>query len=240
MDQNEIWKDHSSKIGIVDIIYSYNHPAAFQDELSRFLDDLCKTNHYNRIIEVGCESGITTMLLNNSLDKTFLDINNDILLKVEKACENLNIQGIFLKEDMFNMNCPDKYFDVVFNSGVMEHYVFKERVNILMEYKRILSDNGKIVIGVPNHFSFPYRIAYVFHKIILLGYRWPFPKEYKIFNLKNEIQDAGMILVDRFTMDKRTIFEFWNYLPPIKWILLLLNKYFRYEGYLSVIVIKKP
>ena len=63
----------------------YKNPALFQVELADLIDGLLKRYGYMNSIEVGCESGVTSMLLNNSPNKTYLDINEDILSKVQQA-----------------------------------------------------------------------------------------------------------------------------------------------------------
>lgn len=239
MKQQEIWKKHSSNISVSSIVENFHNPNGFQRELAALINDICDKSEYTKVIEVGCESGITNMLLNTNLEKYFLDLNDGILKKVEQACKQLKIEGTFISEDMFSMNSPDEYYDVVFNSGVIEHFNKMERIDILREYSRVLKRDGTMVLAVPNHYSFPYRSAYVLKKKILRGFQWPWPKEFKIYNLEEELGAANLQLVKRITLSKEAIFSFWRFAKPIQKLLLWSDYVFNYEGYLTTLVIKK-
>lgn len=239
MKQEKIWEAHTSNISITDIIWNYHNQNIFQRELASLIDNICEDNKYTKVIEIGCERGITNMLLNNNLTKYFLDINQDILEKVEKACIQLQIMGTFINEDMFSMSCSDEFYDVVFNSGVLEHYDKKERIEILREYSRVLKPNGTIILGIPNHYSFPYRSAYIFKKKILRGFQWPFPEEFKIYDLADELRETDLQLIKRITLAKKVIFAQWGFIRPIKKLLIISDYLLNYEGYLTTLVIKK-
>ncbi len=239
MEQQKIWKKHASNISVSDIIRDYYKPYVFQKELASLINNICEENKYTRVIEVGCESGITSMLLEKSLEKYFLDLNNEVLQKVEQACRQLKIKGKFISEDMFSMNCPDGFYDVVFNSGVIEHFNKMERIDILREYSRVLKRDGIMILAIPNHYSFPYRSAYLFKKKILRGFQWPWPDEFKIYDLETELGAAKLQLVKRTTFAKEAIFSAWSFLWPIKKLLIWSDFLFNYEGYLTVLVIKK-
>lgn len=238
-NQQEAWIKHATKIKTTDIINQYNNPSVFQIELASLINSICEENRYNRVIEVGCESGITNMLLNRDLDKYFLDLNDDILVKVQQACKQLNIIGKYIFEDMFRMSCDNEFYDVLFNSGVIEHFNKIERIKILQEYSRVIKQKGTIIIGIPNHYSFPYRSAYLLKKKILRGFQWPWPEEFKIKDLMEELKETNLQLVDRTVLDKETIFHFWNFFFPIKKLLRWSDYLFKYEGYLTTLVIRK-
>lgn len=239
MKQQEIWGNNTSDIVVTDIINGYLNSGIFQKELASLINSVCVKNQYTKVIEVGCESGTTCMLLNNDLDKTFLDYNEDIIRKVELACKQLNIKASFVNEDMFSMSCADKSYDVVFNSGVIEHYNKEERIRIINEYCRILDDRGTLILAIPNHYSFPYRSAYLLKKVFLRGYQWPWPKEFKIYDLEEELEATGMKLIQRVTLAKECIFYFWNFVKPLMYILKASDVLFNYEGYLTTLVIRK-
>lgn len=238
-NQESEWKKHAEKIHVDGIVAGYENPSLFQTELAAFINSICRNSNYSRVIEVGCESGTTNMLLENSLEKHFLDLNDEILEKVELACERIGVQGKFLHMDMFSMDCANESYDLVFNSGVVEHFDQVERAQLLKEYARILKPNGTMVLAIPNHYSLPYRSAYIVKKKLLGGYKWPWPEEYKIYNLSEEIEDNELRLVMRKTMAKQTVFNFWRFFRPVKWVFQLLDYFVSYEGYLTVLVIKK-
>ena len=239
MKHQEIWKKNTSDISVSSIVQNYHSPNAFQTELAELINKVCEESHYNKVIEVGCESGITTMLLNNDLDKYFLDFNEAMLDKVKQACSQLKIDGTFISEDMFSMSCSDESYDVVFNSGVIEHFNQMERVDILREYSRVLKSDGMMILAVPNHYSLPYRSAYLLKKKLLRGFQWPWPEEFKIYDLAEELKATDLELVNRIILSKDAIFNFWGFIKPIKKLLVWSDSLFNYEGYLTTLVIKK-
>lgn len=236
--QVDVWFEHSKGIRVEDIVRQYHNPQLFQREFSELLTRLCNENHYQTSLEAGCESGITSMLLEIS-SRSFLDLNPDILSKVEMACSQISVPGEFFHQDIMAMSLKDKSFDLVFNSGVIEHFVEEDRVKMLSECARVMSDNGTMVIAIPNHYSPPYRIAYVIKKEIQKGKRWPWPAEFKIFDLKDELTQCGLKLVERRTLARSTVYDFFGKNNPLKFLLKFVGLFVKYEGYLTVLIIQK-
>lgn len=236
--QVDVWSEHSKGIGVDDIVRQYNNPQLFQREFAELLTTMCKRNQYQTSLEAGCESGITSMLLEVPR-RSFLDLNPDILKKVEAACSHISLQGEFFHQDIMAMTFDDGSFDLVFNAGVIEHFVKEDRIKMLAECARVMSDNGAMVIAIPNHYSPPYRIAYVIKKEIQKGRRWPWPKEFKIFDLKEELERCGLILVERRTLARSTIYDFFGKNNPLKFLLKFVGFFAKYEGYLTVLIIQK-
>ncbi|ABB14471.1 class I SAM-dependent methyltransferase [Carboxydothermus hydrogenoformans] len=239
MDQGEIWKNLSKNSDIFNMINCYKNPLNFQRELAEMINQhfLNKT----KVLEVGCGTAATSYLLNNNFNITVLDYNEDLINKLKTLFtyylnKNINI----VLGDMFNMPFEDKTFDLVFNSGVMEHYRFSERVVLLKEYARVLKDDGLMIIAIPNHYDFAYRLAYLVRKRLLRGRNWPWPEEYKIYDLKNEINEANLRLVNRIIVDKETNYSFIDNIY-IRKIIEFVNKNFNKtnEGYLTVLTISK-
>jgi len=66
-----------------------------------------------------------------------------------------------------------------------------------------------------------------------------YPREYKIFDMKDEINSNNLILEKRVVISKESIYNWWNFFKPMKYILKLLGKYIHFEGYLTVLIIRK-
>jgi len=99
------------------------------------------------ILEIGCGSGLTSILLASIGYKiTAIDINSELVQKLQQfttVFSNLNIHQI----DMFKTGFVNNTFDLVFSQGVLEHYSDKEIAISLVEQKRVANI---VVIDVPN------------------------------------------------------------------------------------------
>lgn len=214
MTQEEIWEEHIKNTTVNDVMKEYPNPAVLQTELANLINhDFYKKN--NNIIEVVCELGVTSMLLNDNFQKTLLDLN-PLAIELTKKVH--------------------KQFNIVFNVGVIEHFNKYEGTNALREYSRILKDDGVIYIAFPNHYSVPYRLAYKIRKLLN---KWPYPDEYKIYDLKYEIENSNLYLEDRIILSKKSVMNWLNFIPLLKKNFEFLDIFYKFEGYLSVLKIRK-
>ena len=239
MSHRRLWARSTQEIQVSDIIERYHTPLDFRTKLAGLITEICRENNYVRVIEVGSETGLTSMLLGAELEITYFDLNGDAIEKAKQACEQLHKKGRFVVGDMFSMSFRDRAYDVVFNSGVVEHYNRSDRIRMLREYSRILRDDGTMVLGVPNHHSLPYRCAYMLKKRILGGYQWAWPTEYRIYDLRKELKATGLRLVKRLTFGKVTLFGFWSFSRILRKLWTWSDRLFHHEGYLTTLVIKK-
>lgn len=102
-------------------------------------------------IEIGGFPGLFASYFykNGVKDVTLLDfyINKDIVNKFEK---NNNIPYNTIKcihSDFFNFNSEKKY-DIVFSAGFIEH--FQNTEDVIKRHVNLLSDNGQLLILLPN------------------------------------------------------------------------------------------
>jgi len=121
------------------------------DEFSRLFqkifDKIIKFKPQGRLLDVGCSVGI------------FLDVARKNGFDV-KGVEVSTWASEFAREKGFDVVTgglldaayPKKSFDVVVLNHVLEH--LPKPVEILLEAKRILKDDGHLVIGVPNFGSY--------------------------------------------------------------------------------------
>ena len=234
MTQEEIWINHIKNITVDDILIEYHNPAIFQKELVDLINQEYRENF--KIIEIGCETGITTMLLSDKYKKTLLDLNPLAIELTQKTHKKLQKDADFIIADMFKIPIENNQFDIVFNAGVIEHFNTKERTEAFKEYSRILKDKGVMFIAFPNHYSLPYRLAYKIRKLLK---RWIYPDEFKIYDLEYEIKQNNLILEERLTLSKKSLMGWLNFLPPLKWFVQFLDKFYHFEGYLTVLKIRK-
>ena len=104
-------------------------------------------NPPSTVIEVGCGSGLTSVLLASmGYRVTAVDANAQLVEKV-KRLEITFPNLISVQADMFRMEFKDKTFDIAFSQGVLEHYYDENIVRALLEQRRIAQ---VVVIDVPN------------------------------------------------------------------------------------------
>jgi len=99
------------------------------------------------VIEVGCGSGLTSVLLASmGYRVTAVDANAQLVEKIRRfeiAFPNL----ISVQADMFRMEFEDKAFDIAFSQGVLEHYTDGDIIRVLVEQRGIAQI---VVVDVPN------------------------------------------------------------------------------------------
>lgn len=234
MTQEEVWIKHIENMTVDNVVKTYHSPAIFQKELVEKID--AEYRHNMKIIEVGCETGITSLLLNDKFNKTLLDLNPLAIELTQKAHNRLNKQADFIVANMFSMPFEDKQFDILFNAGVIEHFTQEERTKAFKEYSRILKDDGIMFIAFPNHHSLPYRLAYKIRKSLK---RWIYPDEFKIYDLEYEIKKNNLILEERLSLSKKSLMGWLSFIPPLKWLFQMIDIFYTFEGYLTVLKIRK-
>ncbi len=237
MDQQSIWENRTLHWSVKDVQDMYKKPAVFQVELAELINQLL-VGEQVKIMEIGCEAACTSFLIKNKgVEKTLLDYNKQIIALLEETYKTIGLSAVFSTADMYNMPFEDNSFDLVFNAGVVEHYEYEERVKLFKEYSRVVKPGGYMVIAIPNHHSFPYRLAYIIYN--LTG-KWMFPKELKIYDFKKEAATVkGLNQVSRTVLSKASVMNWLNIIKPLKFIVSKLDMLFKFEGYLTVVILKK-
>lgn len=101
-----------------------------------------------RLLDVGCGPGFLLSALNASIEKQGVELNKECVDFINANSPEIKVANDLLE----NVKYPDKYFDVVVLYHVIEH--IEDPKNMLNEARRILSDDGIIIIGTPNMDSF--------------------------------------------------------------------------------------
>lgn len=242
-NQKEVWEEFTSAMTVESIVNNVHHPAIFQQELAGYLNGILHDK--GKVIEVGCEAGVTSFLLNTN-ERCFFDLDEGIIAKSKEAHEILckdHDRDKFVVGNMFDMPFEDDYFDLTFNAGVLEHFSRTEVVAALKEMERVTKSNGKVVVAIPNHYCPVYRLAYLVG--IFLDFlhirKWPWPKENKYYDFREEIAEVdSLVFENRMTLSKKSI---WNWLGGVfilaRFLLMLIDKFHPFEGYLTVITMRK-
>jgi 2-polyprenyl-3-methyl-5-hydroxy-6-metoxy-1,4-benzoquinol methylase len=112
------------------------------------------------LLETGCGSGeLSAFLSKNDRRVSICDFSEKILNQtVEKfKVTNLNLSGAYIVDITKQFPFKDNEFDVVWSSGVLEHWVDSEMLEVLKESVRV---SKRCVISlIPNNKSIAYRFG---------------------------------------------------------------------------------
>lgn len=101
----------------------------------------------SKVLEIGCGTGIFTERLSNTgAIITAIDISPYFIKKAQKNLKAKNVK--FRVEDVEKMSFKDNTFDCVVGSSILHHLFHLEKG--LLEIKRVLKKDGKIVFTEPN------------------------------------------------------------------------------------------
>ncbi|MDR4503640.1 MAG: class I SAM-dependent methyltransferase [Candidatus Scalindua sp.] len=104
-----------------------------------------------RVLEAGCGTALLSLLLADyGFDVTALDLTDEIIDYAKKRICADNLKLHIMKGDIFRLSSlfEERYFDVVCNSGVMEHFSDEDIVRGLVEQKKV---SRKVIFNVPNN-----------------------------------------------------------------------------------------
>jgi SAM-dependent methyltransferase len=130
------------------IIASFYRKFLIKRSLNHFLEK--EFNKDALLLHAGSGSGQVDKDLRKKFDITALDISQEAL-KLYRA--NNGPSSKTLKASIFDIPAKDKSFDGIYNLGVHEHFSKQENEKIFKEFKRVLKDNGKLVLFWPPKFS---------------------------------------------------------------------------------------
>lgn len=145
-DNKNIFKENSK--------VNFDNQAEFYDEsgdgkfvapmYDEIINRVVRINPKN-LLDVGCGTGnILMKLLKNNIKLYGLDISEKM---IDKAKENLCNKAEFKIGDSEYIPWEENTFDVIVCNASFHHYPNPEKV--LLEMKRVLKDNGTLIIGEP-------------------------------------------------------------------------------------------
>jgi 2-polyprenyl-3-methyl-5-hydroxy-6-metoxy-1,4-benzoquinol methylase len=149
-----------------------------------------------RMIEVGSGSGrISAALAQAGASVTLLDNSPAALGLSARIFQERGLDGSFCHASAFSMPFRDGSFDVVWNTGVLEHFLFDDQRAMLAEMLRIVRPAGVLMTFNPSHEGRIYRTG----KTLLTAIgRWPYGREIPIKTLRPHCERIGANLVREF------------------------------------------
>ena len=143
------------------------------------------------VIEAGCGTGQTLALFRDDHETVGLDISRAALRIAQKNCK-YPVEG-----SIFSMPFPNDTFDLVYNSGVIEHFRDPENVAAIKEMARIVKPSGKVVIIVPNTFCLWYKAGKTL-AVLLKNFEFGYEEDYSLARLVKAVDRAGLSIEKKF------------------------------------------
>jgi 2-polyprenyl-3-methyl-5-hydroxy-6-metoxy-1,4-benzoquinol methylase len=128
-----------------------------------------------KILNVGSGTGLAdAYLAQNGAKVTLLDISEKSIKFSKKYFKHKGLKADFVIGDAFKMPFASEEFDIVWNSGVIEHFSDHEKIIMVSEMWKRVKRGGKLIIHAPNVFDLPFQIATL---ILKMRRKWAFGRE---------------------------------------------------------------
>lgn len=162
------------------------------------------TEAQDEILEAGCGSGeLSAQLAHAGRSVILADFSDKILKRAARVFQASSLSA----PKLINLDLTKKFpletdsVDVVWSSGVLEHWTDEELIPIVAEMNRV--SRKKVISLVPYAGSLFYRLG---KHLLEKSHRWPYGREIPRFSLAGVFENAGC----------KTVFEevIWTDWPP--------------------------
>jgi len=175
----EIWE----KVWTKNLITS-DYSLKYLDFITEIEKDLSPGS---KILEAGCGTGQTLSLLSERHETYGLDIARAALNLAQDHC-TFPVLG-----SIFNIPFGDDSFDLVYNSGVIEHFREPTNVEAIKEMARVTKTSGRIIIIVPNTLCLWYKTG-KFVAVMMKNFEFGYEEDYSPRRIEGAIQRAGLTI----------------------------------------------
>lgn len=150
---SEIYKKEMLKFSSLDEFISS------RVEYKKCLIDVIKkyTQRHNKILEVGCGSGVTSIFLEKEgYNVIGIDSDQDMVELATLIAHKQKSHALFKVDNIKTLDTIQDHFDTIFSNGVMEHFSDTEIIEII---NRHLSVSDYVIVSIPSdYFSIHQRI----------------------------------------------------------------------------------
>ena len=148
----------------------------------------------SNIIETGSGSGhLSALLAQKKFNVTLVDYSIEAIKKSKELFQKLHIDANFFQADITILSKTVKQkYDIVFSSGVLEHFDDEDLLKILTESYKV--SNKYLIFLVPNPKSLPYLL---FRMKAMKTNKWLYGKEYLRDDYEVFIEKSGFKLIEK-------------------------------------------
>lgn len=140
------------------------------------------------VLEVGCGSGEGLAQFEKmNLNSIGIDISFEAL-KLAKRTSN----AALTRADAFSLPFKSAAFDLVYNSGVIEHFDYPKDLSLLSEMARVTKKGGYVLIIVPNKYCIWYKVLKS-AAIIMKKWEFGYERDYSHKQLVSLFLKANLI-----------------------------------------------
>lgn len=192
MSGKEVWDDLWEKHQDI------NEEDYFKCVVDAVLENINIPIENAKILEAGAGTGTSSFqLAKKGAQVSLVDYSEKAIIRMEQMFRQNSLSANFFCDDIRNMDIDDNSYDIVFNSGVMEHFPYDQQVAILREMRRICKPNGLVITMNPNAKCLLYRVwKYVLEQID----QWAYGEENPVLSLSNQYREVGLELVREYSI----------------------------------------
>ncbi|MBA7535446.1 hypothetical protein ES705_27702 [subsurface metagenome] len=137
-DMERVWADSYPSVSSIEDIESFYRESGYDGGFTPYIQKILSHPSIRfekaRLLEFGCDNGIMlNYFKGRTLELYGVDINSDDIRKGRELFPEFNLVRSFGLEIPFK----NKYFDVVFLSGVLKHIRHEDRAVIYQELARV-------------------------------------------------------------------------------------------------------
>jgi len=134
-----------------------------------------------RVLEAGSGPAHDSIIFaENGASVTAVDLSENALKNAKNIYSKLNYSINTVNANIMKLSFADKYFDLTWNAGVLEHFNDAELEKVFKEMVRVTKKDGIVLVIVPNKFYFWYQM----HLKHAKKRQYEFERAYSIFKLK--------------------------------------------------------
>jgi ubiquinone/menaquinone biosynthesis C-methylase UbiE len=180
----EVWEKVWTK-PLITSDYSLKY-LAFMEKIEKKLPD------YAIVAEAGCGTGQTLTLFSKRHMAIALDISPPALDLARKTADPHLILGT-----IFSIPLRDETCDLVYNSGVIEHFRDPHNTEAVREMARVVKKGGHVIVIVPNSYCPWYRLG-KWVAVILQKFEFGYEEDYSLSRLRSVMVASGLTVVSEF------------------------------------------
>jgi SAM-dependent methyltransferase len=174
----------------------------------------CPSNPSSIVLEAGSGSGRISARLGD-LDYKIVELDCS-LAALRLARTYSGGRGKFLAANIRNIPIQNEYCNVVWSSGVIEHFKTDESISVMKEFARITTVDGQVITLVPYSRCLPYRIVkWICEKTGL----WSYGREEPLSSLKHVCEGANLQVEREYTIAFSALgIQNLQFIPGFRWI----------------------